>query len=117
MPDPTEAPPRFEQALAELDGILRELEDGTTTLEDALARYERGVALLRQCYGQLRDAEQRVKVLAAVTEDGNTDLKTFDHVASIEAAKAAVRKPAKHPGSGGGTPDGFTLKPPPDGNT
>jgi len=35
------------------------------TLEDSLARYERGVALLRQCYGQLRDAEQRVKVLAA----------------------------------------------------
>ena len=73
--------------------ILRELEDGTTTLEDALARYERGVALLRQCYGQLRDAEQRVKVLAVVTEDGHTDLKTFDHVASIETAKAAVRKP------------------------
>ena len=31
MPDPTEAPPRFEQALAELDSILRELEDGTTS--------------------------------------------------------------------------------------
>ena len=94
MPDPAE-PPRFEQALAELDGILRELEDGTTTLEDALARYERGVTLLRQCYGQLRDAEQRVKVLAVVTEDGTTDLKTFDHVPSIEIAKAAVRKPAQ----------------------
>jgi exodeoxyribonuclease VII small subunit len=99
MPDPAEpSPPRFEQALAELDTILRELEDGTTTLEDALSRYERGVALLRQCYEQLRDAEQRVKVLAVVTEDGNTDLKTFDHVPSIETAKAAVRKPACDPG-------------------
>ena len=96
MPDPTEhPPPRFEQALAELDSILRELEDGTTTLEDALARYERGVTLLRQCYGQLRDAEQRVKVLAGLTEDGGTDLKPFEHVASIETAKAAVRKPTK----------------------
>jgi exodeoxyribonuclease VII small subunit len=96
MPDPAEThPPRFEQALAELEAILRELEDGTTTLEDALARYERGVALLRQCYGQLRDAEQRVKLLAGTTEDGGADLKPFDHVASIEAAKAAVRKPAK----------------------
>jgi exodeoxyribonuclease VII small subunit len=99
MSDPTEpAPPHFEQALAELDGILRELEDGTTTLEDALARYERGVTLLRQCYGQLRAAEQKVKVLAGLTEDGGAELKPFDHVASIEAAKAAVRKPVRDPG-------------------
>ncbi|MFO0851263.1 MAG: exodeoxyribonuclease VII small subunit [Gemmataceae bacterium] len=41
--------PRFEQALAELDRILRDLEDGTTTLDDALARYERGVGLLKLC--------------------------------------------------------------------
>src|SRR5438874_561430 len=118
MPDPTDQPPpRFEQALAELDTILRELEDGTTTLEDALARYERGVALLRQCYGQLRDAEQRVKVLAGAAEDGTPDLRPFDHVASIEAAKAAVRKPARPaPESGGGTPrdaGALPLKPPP----
>ena len=116
MPEPTEAPPQFEQALAELDTILRELEDGTTTLEDALSRYERGVTLLRQCYGQLRDAEQRVRVLATVNEDGSPDLKTFDHVASIEAAKAAVRKPAK-PDSGASPPNGFPLRTPSDGNT
>lgn len=109
MPEPAEAPPQFEQALAELDGILRELEDGGTTLEDALTRYERGVSLLRQCYGQLRDAEQRVKVLS-LAEDGAADLKPFDHVASIDAAKAAVRKPVS---SGGGTPGGFPLRPPP----
>ncbi len=95
MPDSTAPPLRFEQALTELDGILRELEDGTTTLEDALARYERGVTLLRQCYGQLRDAEQKVKLLAGVSEEGGAELKPFDHVASIETAKAAVRKPAK----------------------
>ena len=98
MPDTSVLPPpQFEQALAELDGILRELEDGTTTLEDALARYERGVGLLRQCYGQLRDAEQRVKLLAGLNEDGGADLKPFDHVASIETAKAAVRKPKTAP--------------------
>ena len=96
MPEPAEpSPPRFEQALAELDSILRELEDGTTTLEDALARYERGVTLLRQCYGQLRAAEQKVRLLAGTTEDGAADLKPFDHVAAIDTAKAAVRKPAR----------------------
>ena len=47
-------PPKFEAALAELDGVLRDLEDGTTTLEEALARYERGVALVKQCYEQDR---------------------------------------------------------------
>lgn len=96
MPDPSDhPPPRFEQALTELDTILRDLEDGTTTLEDSLARYERGVALLRLCYGQLRDAEQRVKLLAGTTDDGAPDLKPFDHVATINTAKAAVRKSAK----------------------
>ena len=99
---PTESPPiPFEQALAELDSILRELEDGTTTLEDALARYERGVALLRLCYAQLRDAEQKVKLLSGLTDDGAADLKPFDHVASFEAVASSVRKPAKpEPDSG-----------------
>jgi exodeoxyribonuclease VII small subunit len=93
---PTESPsPRFEQALAELESILRELEDGTTSLEDALARYERGVGLLRQCYSQLNDAEQKVKLLAGLTEAGGAE-----HVASIETAKASVRKGSKPGGSG-----------------
>jgi exodeoxyribonuclease VII small subunit len=92
MPPAESLPIPFEQALAELDAILRELEDGTTTLEDALSRYERGVVLLRQCYGQLRDAEQKVKLLAGLTDDGAAELKPVEHVASIETATAAVRK-------------------------
>jgi exodeoxyribonuclease VII small subunit len=84
-------PPRFEEALAELEAILRELEDGAINLEESLARYERGVGLLRQCYAQLRDAEQKVKLLAGLTDSAGADLKPFDHVASIEAAKAGVR--------------------------
>jgi exodeoxyribonuclease VII small subunit len=98
MPDPD--PLRFEQALAELERILRDLEDGTTTLEDALARYERGITLLRQCYGQLKDAEQKIRLLAGTTDDGTPDLKPFEHVASIETARASVRRPAapKEPG-------------------
>ena len=84
----------FEQALTELESILRELEDGTTSLEDALARYERGVGLLRHCHTQLRDAEQKVKLLAGFTEEGGVELRPFDHIASIDAAKASVRKTA-----------------------
>jgi exodeoxyribonuclease VII small subunit len=88
MPEQTPPPPlRFEQALGELDRILRELEDGTTTLDDALARYERGVGLLRQCYAQLRDAEQKIQQLAGLTEDGKPYLKPFEHTAAVEKAK------------------------------
>ena len=83
-----EAPPqKFEHALAELDRVLRDLEDGTTTLEDALARYERGVALVKQCYEQLRDAEQRIRELTGITEDGKPLLKAFEHTASVEKEK------------------------------
>jgi exodeoxyribonuclease VII small subunit len=95
MPPSSPVPLPFEQALAELESILRELEDGTTSLEDALTRYERGVGLLRHCYAQLRDAEQKVKILSGLTDDGGADLKPFDHVSSIETAKGSVRKSAK----------------------
>ena len=95
MPPTPPSPLPFEQALAELESILRELEDGTTSLEDALARYERGVALLRQCYSQLRDAEQKVKLLAGLTDEGGAELKPFDHSASFEGAKNVSRKSGK----------------------
>ena len=62
MSDPTPLP-SFEKALAELEKILRDLEDGTTTLDEALARYERGVGLLKQCYGQLRDGTWNGRLL------------------------------------------------------
>lgn len=89
------APARFEQSLDELETVLHDLEDGATGLEDALARYERGVVLLRHCYGQLREAEQKVRLLAGVTADGGPDLRPFEHTASIETAKAAVRRSPK----------------------
>ena len=100
MPPPDPEPVRFEQALAELERILRDLEDGTTSLDDALARYERGVGLLRLCYAQLRDAEQKIQFLAGLTEDGKPDLQVFGHTAAVEkAAPPPGRKKAK-PGNG-----------------
>lgn len=101
MPSTPAPPLPFEKALAELETILNELEDGTTSLEDALARYERGVGLLRHCYSVLRDAEQRVKLLAGFTDEGGAELKPFEHASSIETAKASVRKrtrPISDPG-------------------
>lgn len=54
---------RFSEALGELESIVSALESGQLDLEESLARYERGVALLRACQAKLADAEQRVTVL------------------------------------------------------
>jgi exodeoxyribonuclease VII small subunit len=93
MPDE----PRFEQALAELDRILRELEDGTTTLDDSLARYERGVSLLRVCYGQLREAEQKIQLLSGRSPDGTPELLPFEHTAAVEKERPAAKRKSKPP--------------------
>jgi exodeoxyribonuclease VII small subunit len=53
----------FEAALAELETIVRKLEDGDQTLESSLALYERGVQLSRFCHTQLEQAERRIEVL------------------------------------------------------
>jgi exodeoxyribonuclease VII small subunit len=86
----SDTPMKFEDALGELERVLRDLEDGTTTLDDALARYERGVALLRQCYTQLKTAEQKIQQLTGVNDDGTPTLLPFEHTASVE--KATSRK-------------------------
>lgn len=65
----TDAPPpveslSYEQALAELERIVDELERGEVSLEDSIARYERGAALRRHCEKTLEAAEMRVAQIA-----------------------------------------------------
>jgi len=55
----------FEQALEELDQLVRSMESGQLTLDDALAAYQRGAALARYCQDKLAGAEQQIKVLDA----------------------------------------------------
>ncbi len=81
----------FEKALSELERILRNLEDGSTTLEESLAQYERGVTLLKGCYDQLRSAEQRILKLAGVDGDGKPVFEVFEHTATLETKKAVPK--------------------------
>jgi exodeoxyribonuclease VII small subunit len=53
----------FEAAIAELETIVRKLEDGDLALEASLALYERGVQLSRFCHARLEEAERRIDVL------------------------------------------------------
>jgi exodeoxyribonuclease VII small subunit len=86
------AEPTFEEALSELEKIVRELEDGSTGLEQSLTRYEAGVALLKQCYAKLRDAEQRIVQLAGCDAEGKPILQPFDHTAAVEPASKPRRE-------------------------
>lgn len=53
----------FEEAMAELDDLVSQMEDGDLNLDDSLKAFERGVMLTRQCQQALSHAELRVKTL------------------------------------------------------
>jgi exodeoxyribonuclease VII small subunit len=55
--------PDFEQALAELEGLVERLERGDLPLDEALKTFERGVALTRHCQASLKAAQQKVEIL------------------------------------------------------
>jgi exodeoxyribonuclease VII small subunit len=51
----------FEQALAELEKIVAQLERGDVALEDSIRMYERGAALKAHCEAKLKDAQLKVE--------------------------------------------------------
>ena len=67
----------FEDALAELEKIVRGLEGGQQKLEDAIVCYERGAALRRHCEAKLAQAETRVQAIVE-RADGGTELRPLD---------------------------------------
>jgi len=67
----------FEQALKELEMIVRKLESGSGDLESSINEYVRGTELKAYCEAKLKDAKLKVeKVLKA--QDGNLTLTAFD---------------------------------------
>lgn len=62
----------FEAALQELESIVQSMESGAAPLEESLAGYARGIALLRQCQDTLAAAEKKVQMLE------NDVLRDFD---------------------------------------
>lgn len=53
----------FEQALDELDALVRRMESGQFSLDESIAAYRRGAELARFCQSQLANAEQEIKRL------------------------------------------------------
>ena len=58
----------FEQAMADLEQVVTQLERGDVALEDSIALYERGAQLKKHCEAKLKQAEEKV---AAITLGGN----------------------------------------------
>jgi exodeoxyribonuclease VII small subunit len=72
-------PISFEMALAELESLVGQLEQGELTLEDSLRRFEQGIALVRSCQNTLREAEQKVEQL--IERNGRSETMPFDALA------------------------------------
>jgi exodeoxyribonuclease VII small subunit len=97
--------PSFEHALAELESIMHELEEGKLGLAEGLARYERGVTLLKQCYELLEHAERRIELLCGVDAEGNPvnqpfeagEEQTLDEKAQTRSRRRSAAKPAAPP--------------------
>ncbi len=51
----------FEEALAELESIVANLEQGKASLDSAISSYERGAALKQHCEAKLREAREKVE--------------------------------------------------------
>lgn len=58
----------FEEAMAELEQVLGQLERGDVALDDSIKLYERGAALKARCETKLKEAEEKV---AAITLDAD----------------------------------------------
>ncbi|MCY4043798.1 MAG: exodeoxyribonuclease VII small subunit [Cellvibrionales bacterium] len=66
MPKPQK--PSFDKSLSELEALVAKIDSGELNLEDALAAFEKGVGLVRDCQKSLNEAEQTVNRLVADSE-------------------------------------------------
>jgi exodeoxyribonuclease VII small subunit len=66
----------FEDALAELERIVRALEDGRGKLDEAISAYERGALLRRHCEAKLREAQAKVERITQAADGSLTAVPT-----------------------------------------
>ena len=106
-------PATFEQALAELEAVVADLEHGELGLEESLKRYEVGIRRIRECQQQLQRAERRIALLSGVDADGKPITQPFDdsQFDSLEekAAARGQRRGAKRAAAGDNVDDGRSL--------
>lgn len=67
----------FEEALSELESIVKTLETGQTPLEDSISAYERGTLLKKHCEEKLRSAQAKIEKIT-VRSDGSIETQPLD---------------------------------------
>jgi exodeoxyribonuclease VII small subunit len=67
---------KFEESLARLEEIVKELESGDLSLDLSLKLFEEGIKLSRVCNKRLEDAERRVEILLK-DKAGNITVQPF----------------------------------------
>ena len=67
----------FEDALAEMEDIVRNLESGQVKLEDAIDGYARGAQLKKHCQAKLKEAQARIEKIV-IGPDGDIDAEPAD---------------------------------------
>ena len=66
--------PGFEQNIATLEHLVKQMESGQMTLEDSLKAYEDGVTLIKNCQNELEKAKQKIQILSKKTELSELDI-------------------------------------------
>jgi len=67
----------FEEAMGELEKLVRQLEEGNAKLDDAIGAYERGALLKRHCEAKLREAQAKIERIS-IDQDGKPSLAPFN---------------------------------------
>ena len=73
---PAKKPVNLEKALAELEKLVEEMEQGNLSLEESLKRFEKGIALTSDCQEALQNAELKVQEL--IEQNGKLLEKDFE---------------------------------------
>jgi exodeoxyribonuclease VII small subunit len=94
-------PESFEAALERLADLVAALESGSLGLTESIAAYERGVGILKRLHEELAVAEERVKVLVRIDEEGRPVLEDAtmsdggcESGAAAESTQPAATRPA-----------------------
>jgi exodeoxyribonuclease VII small subunit len=66
----------FEEALSELEKIVRQLESGGADLKSSIDSYERGMTLKKLCEGKLKEAQTKIEKIT-LSADGKVATETF----------------------------------------
>lgn len=84
--------PKFEEAMAQLEELVRRVEAGDTPLEESLAAFERGVALVRSLHARLDAVQSRIEELSRTSEGAL-------HVSTVAPAGEGAAAPGRTGGA------------------